>query len=108
MSQSSTALLVTVAAGLLTSVLFSFLFTASLAMFVKDSETLKDVFGIVVDLDDNKLEMSEWLPAIRGMVTLWLFFALMRIVHHNVDMIFNLALSMMPSDVPKLLKAGGM
>ena len=108
MASNPTALLITVAAGLLTSVLFSFLFTASLAMFVKDSDYLQTMFGIEVDLQDGKLSKEEYLPAIRGMVTLWLFFALMRIVHHNVDMAFNIAVSVLPNDVTKLLKAGGM
>ena len=108
MSANPTTLLITVAAGLLTSVLFSFLFTASLAMFVTDSEFLQQYFGIAVDLGDKKLSNEEYIPAIRGMVTLWLFFALMRIVHHNVDMAFNIAVSMLPKDVATLLKAGGM
>jgi len=105
---STTAMLVTVAAGLVTSVLVSFLFTAALSKFVKNSELLKAYFGIDVDLSDNTLSAGEYMPAIRGMVALWLFFALMRVVHHNVDMFYGLALSVMPNEATKMLKLGGL
>ena len=108
MMGSTTTMLVTVAAGLITSVLVSFLFTASLSMFVKNSEVLKTYFGIEVDLTDDTLKPSEYLPAIRGMISLWLLFALMRVVHHNVDMIYALVLSVMPTEATKMLKLGGL
>jgi len=98
----------TMAAGLITSILFSFLFTAALSMTVKDSVMLKNLFGIEVDLNDNVLSPAEWMPAVRAMVSLWLFFALMRIVHHNVDMIFALVMGFMPNEATKVLKLGGL
>ena len=110
-SQTPAALAVTIAAGLLTSILFSFLFTASLDMFIKDSElgtAIKNAFGIDVNLTDDELTRGEWEPAIRGMVTLWLFFALMRIVHHNVDMFYGIILSVLPKDVVGILRTGGL
>tara|TARA_X000001036_G_scaffold127399_1_gene120544 strand:- start:336 stop:677 length:342 start_codon:yes stop_codon:yes gene_type:complete len=111
MSQAPAALAVTIAAGLITSILFSFLFTASLDMFVKDSELgtkIKDALGIDVNLGDEKLTEGEWRPAIQGMITLWLFFALMRIVHHNVDMFYGIVLSLLPKDVVGILRTGGL
>ena len=108
MSNAPATLAVTIAAGLLTSILFAFLFTTSLHMFVKDRETLKTLFGIEVDLTDDQLTEGEWQPAVQGMITLWLFFALMRIVHHNVDMFYGIVLSLLPKDVIQILRTGGL
>tara|TARA_X000001036_G_scaffold406491_1_gene415239 strand:+ start:1659 stop:1991 length:333 start_codon:yes stop_codon:yes gene_type:complete len=102
---SSAAMLV--AAGLVTSIFFSFLFTASLAETVKDSDWLSATFGIQVDLNDGKISREEFMPAIRIMITLWLFFALMRIVHHNVDMVAAIILATLPKDVSSVFRMGG-
>ncbi|MBP01537.1 MAG: hypothetical protein CMM25_01835 [Rhodospirillaceae bacterium] len=87
------------------SILFSFLFTAALDQLIK-TDFLKNTFGIDVDLTDG-LKPAEYMPAIWAMVALWLFFALMRIVHHNVDFVMGTVMTSLPKEVKKVLNMGG-
>ena len=98
-------LLVTLVVMAAVSILFSFLFTMVLDQLIK-TDFLKNTFGIEVDLSDG-LKPAEYMPAIYGMLALWLFFALMRIVHRNVDFVINIAMKSMPKEVKNVLSMGG-
>tara|TARA_X000001036_G_scaffold297174_1_gene276283 strand:+ start:901 stop:1236 length:336 start_codon:yes stop_codon:yes gene_type:complete len=108
MSKSSTAaaLSATILAGMVVSILFAFALEYVAVQTIK-SDFLTKTFGIQVNLDDE-LKPEEFMPAIQIMVLLWLFFALMRIVHHNVDFVFGIALSFLPDDARKILTLGGL
>ena len=92
-------------AGVAISILFSFLLTVMLDDIVK-SDWLKNNFGIEVNLNDG-LKPEEYLPGIKMMVALWLLFALMRIVHHNVDFWFSMAIGALGPEAKDILTMGG-
>ena len=108
MSKSSTAaaLSATILAGMVVSILFAFALEYVAVQTIK-SDFLTKTFGIQVNLDDE-LKPEEFMPAIQIMVLLWLFFALMRVVHHNVDFIFGLAMSVLPTEAKQVLSMGGL
>ena len=87
------------------SVLFSFLFTVVLDQLIK-TDFLKNTFGIEVDLSDG-LKPAEYMPAIYGMLAIWLLLVLMRIVHHNVDFVMGIVMNSMGKDLRKVLSMGG-
>ncbi len=108
MAKSSTVAAVagSILAGVFVSVLLAFAFEYVAVQTIK-SDFLVKTFGINVTLDDE-LKPEEYLPAINFMVLLWLFFALMRVVHHNVDFIFGLAMSVLPTEAKQVLSMGGL
>ena len=87
------------------SLLFSFLFTVVVDKLIK-TDFLKNTFGIEVDLSDG-LNPAEYMPAIYGMLALWLLFVLMRVVHHNVDFVMGIVMNGMPKELRKVLSMGG-
>tara|TARA_B100001094_G_scaffold328686_1_gene389658 strand:+ start:2059 stop:2394 length:336 start_codon:yes stop_codon:yes gene_type:complete len=100
---------VTLALTLLTAafvtVVFAFMFEIAATNAIK-GDLLEKTFGIKVDLD-NRLTEAEYLPGINIMIMLWFFFALMRIVQHNIDFLVSIALSALPKEARDILTTGG-
>ena len=99
------ALLMTVATGFAVTILFAFLFEIAATNAFK-GDFLESMFGMKVNLD-SELTPSEYLPGINIMIMLWFFFALMRIVQHNIDFLVGIALSSLPKQARDILTTGG-
>ena len=99
------ALALTLVAALAVTVLFAFLFEIAATNAFK-GDLLEKTFGIKVDLD-TRLTQSEYLPGINIMIMLWFFFALMRIVQHNIDFLVSMGLSALPKEARDILTTGG-
>tara|TARA_B100001094_G_C18138713_1_gene776627 strand:+ start:1325 stop:1660 length:336 start_codon:yes stop_codon:yes gene_type:complete len=99
------ALILTLGSAVAVTVLFSFLFEIAATNAIK-GDFLEKTFGIKVELD-TELTQSEYLPGINIMLMLWFFFALMRIVQHNVDFLVSMGLSVLPKEARDILTTGG-